>query len=789
MLTSNDIQTAYDTGPEAVAALIADLQSKLNNQEQHIASLESALQIISAQQDKLGRYEQQFASLSALLQQQVLNAPSPQSVALPGAIAIPQPLPQTQSGWWQRPLLRNSRFAQLTPARVFSLEVILFAVALAVYAITRFVRLDQFPFYFYTDEALETALAKELIARSYRDSAGNFLPLFFLSAGYWVPLVSVYFQVLGLWLFEQSVIVTRLMPTLVNATAAVAVALIARLGLRIKYAWVAVLFLCITPAWFLHSRTAFETAVTVTAFTWFLLCYVLYLRQDKHSPKFLYAAILFAALTFYSYGNGQILIGVAGLMLVLSDLRYHLKQWRTSLPALLLIGLVALPFVVHRAQNPEAIARQFNRVQSYWMQAMPFTQKLGIFASQYAESLSPIYWFNPNPAEAWRHTMKGYGHIQLLALPFFLIGLVFCLWRFKSSAHRAVLIAGLAAPVGAAITSAEVTRSLPFVLPAALLAGLGLDGLLQRLSRPAWQKGAAAVACAALSLVSLGMLRDGIVNSPLWWTDYGLSGLQWGAQPVFDALRTHLKEHPNDKVLLSPNWTFHGEVYVRYYLPDPLNTAIQLKNVDGFLLNRLPLDESMMFVMLPAERAAAETSAKFKPITILKTIQTPDGKDGFYFARLTYAENVDIVLAAEVAARNRPITETVVVNNEAWTVAHSQLDMGEIGNAFDGNPDTLMRGQQANPLLIDITFPTPRALKGVEMTFAAMDMALTANIFVEGSDKPITLQRKGIGLGATPFVPWAFDNLTGKVTRLQLLVRDLNQTSVANIHVREVTLK
>ena len=70
-----------------------------------------------------------------------------------------------------------------------------------------------------------------------------------------------------------------------------------------------------------------------------------------------------------------------------------------------------------------------------------------------------------------------------------------------------------------------------------------------------------------------------------------------------------------------------------------------------------------------------------------------------------------------------------------------------------------------------------------------MDMELTATIFVEGSDKPITLQRKGVGLGATPFVQWPFEAVLGKVTRLQLWVRDINQTSVANIHVREITLK
>src|SRR5581483_1539882 len=49
---------------------------------------------------------------------------------------------------------------------------VLFGFALLVFALTRFVALDQFPIYFFSDEAINPVLALELIQRGMRDSNG-----------------------------------------------------------------------------------------------------------------------------------------------------------------------------------------------------------------------------------------------------------------------------------------------------------------------------------------------------------------------------------------------------------------------------------------------------------------------------------------------------------------------------------------------------------------------------------------------------------------------------------------
>jgi hypothetical protein len=797
MLTANDIQSAYkaahEAGPEAVAALIDDLQARIQRQDQHIASLESALQIIASQQDKLGRYEQQFATLSAMLQGQLANAPAI-SVPTPAALPAAPPTPHSPP-----PI-------PLALTRVLTLEWVLFGLAILVYAVTRFVQITGFPLYFFADEAIEVTLARELIARGFQDVKGNLLPMFFDAYGFQVPLVSVYFHALTSSLFGISPEVTRWTSAFVTLTAAIAAGLIGKLALKLRYWWAITLFLAVMPVWFLHSRTAFETATMVSLYTWFLLFYLLYRTR---SPKFIFPALLFAALTFYSYGNGQIVIGVTGLLLLLSDLPYHLKHWRTNALAVAFLVLLAVPYLRWRQDYPDVITNQLRRVDSYLMRPIPLQEKLVMFAQRYwQDGISPDYWFNPNVPENARHILKGYAHLPVIGLPLLLLGLGLCLWRFRSAAHRAIVVALLAAPVGAAVSGAAVTRSLMMVFPAAILMTLGVELLVGWLGRlfasdapplpsdgrggasdargEGWLPHFASIALASiLSIASLAMLRDALTNGPLWFRDYGLYGVQWGAQRIFGELAERLKQNTTDVYLLSPSWANGSDIFLRFFMPN--ETRVRVETVHPYVNYLQPhLSNNAVFVMTPEEINLARTSGKFKPFEPESKILYPDGSDGFYFVRLAYADNVQALFAADLAERMRPITETVMMKEEPWTIGHSRLDMGTMINIFDRQKETLIRGQEANPFLIDITFPVPRSIKGLEMSFGAMDMELTANIFAEGSEIPTQYTNLQKGLPPDPTVIWMFGTSMSNVKRIQLLVRDVNQRDRANIHVREV---
>jgi 4-amino-4-deoxy-L-arabinose transferase-like glycosyltransferase len=746
------------------ATLLAQLQAKVQQQEQQLAELKA--QVVALQQ-----------------------APAA-TPALPAAA----PSTATPAPTWQ---------ARLTHVlgRFGKLEWVLAGIAILVYAISRFTQISSFPLYFFADEALEVVLAQELLQRGFRDEKGGLLPVFFNAYGFQVPLVSVYFHALTSSLFGNSSDVARLTSACVTLTAAIAAGLITKLILKLRYWWLVILVLAVTPVWFLHSRTAFETATMVSFYSWFLLFYLLYRYR---SPNFIVPALLFAALTFYSYGNGQIVIGITGLLLLISDLPYHVKHWRTNLLGLGFLLLLAVPYLRWRQQFPEVIENQLRRVDSFMVRPGPWTEKLRIFLENYwRDGINVDYWFNPAVSENPRHLLKGYAHLPVLALPFYLIGIAWSLWHMAffrrsplAAAHRAIIIATLAAPVGVALTSPGVTRSLMFVLPAALFITLGIELVLVWLTRflggkqheanPAWLTPVASIAlCAMLSAATLGMLRDALANGPLWYSDYGLYGVQWGAQRIFAEVKQRLKQNPDDIYLLTPNWANGTDVFLRFFVPN--EPRVHMQTVDPYVLYlRTELNDNMVFMITPAERKLVESSGKFKPLQIEGHIAYPDGSDGFYFARLQYADNAPAVFQADLEERKRPITETVVVRGEALTIAHSKLDAGQLSDLFDNNPHTLMRGMEANPLLIDIAFPAPRKLAGLMLTTATMNMLLRAEVYVEGQNQPLLFTKEAKDLPPDPDVLWPMDGITGPVTRVVLQIQDLNRPEPTNIHIREL---
>jgi len=145
------------------------------------------------------------------------------------------------------------------------------------------------------------------------------------------------------------------------------------------FPWVAVLLLSITPAWFLHSRTAFETALATTFFAVFIYFYLMYRNV---SPRYLYAAVVAGALCFYSYSPAQMVMAVAAVLLLISDAPYHWKNRLTVLKGLELTLVLALPY----ARFPYPAMEM--RMSSTWTSCnligypiSPWAQSLVIFSA------------------------------------------------------------------------------------------------------------------------------------------------------------------------------------------------------------------------------------------------------------------------------------------------------------------------------------------------------------------------------------------------------------------------
>ena len=662
------------------------------------------------------------------------------------------------------------------------LEFGLLGLTLAVYLLTRFIGLEQYPIYFFTDEAVQTVLAQDFLRDGLRGSDKILLPTYFLNSYQYNLSLSVYVQVLPYLLLGKAIWITRGVPALLSVLACLWVALTLRRVFHLPHAWAGALLLSITPAWFLHSRTAFETSLAVTFLAGFVYYY---LRYRTGHPRALLLAALMGALTFYSYAPTRLAIGLAAVFLLLSDAAYHWQQRKWVGWAFLLTLLLALPLLRFQLAHPTENLNHLRVLNSYWIQPIPLSAKLGQFFSEYARGLNPLYWYLPNTVDLERHTMKGYGHLLRFTLPFLLVGLGAALWKIRSAPHRALLLVLLAAPSGAALVALGITRALVMVIPAALLSGLGLCLLLQWVEKR-WRIPRTALAVLTFALlagVNVYMLRDALVNGPLWFRDYGLGGMQYGAKQLTEAIDEYQNQNPGARLMVSPSWANGTDTILRFFYPEDL--PYQMGSIEGYLYEIQPLDEQTVFVMIPQEFKMVNANPKFTDVRVEKTVPTPDGQTGFYFVRLRYADNIAEILESERQARQALRESEIRQGNLILPVRYSYLDMGEIAQLFDGDENSLVRTLEANPLRLHITMNEQIRISGVEARIGGTATEVTATL-VDAAGQ--VLAQEQISAADDPNPRWVSLHFNQAYTpaALWLDIRSLNDGEPAHVHLWEV---
>ncbi|MDT8899037.1 MAG: ArnT family glycosyltransferase [Thermanaerothrix sp.] len=709
-----------------------------------------------------------------------LSNPPQNAESLPLPSWVTEAVPSAGARFWQRLWSR----VQALPW-VGALTVL----AIAFYAFTRLVGLDRFPIYFFSDEAVQTLLAADFLRDGLRNYDGEFLPTYFENGGQYNLSLSVYLQVLPYLLFGRSVIVTRATSALITCLAALWVALIMRRAFGSRFPWLATLILTVTPAWFLHSRTAFETALATSFYAGFLYYYS---RYRLEQPRYLLSAALMAALTFYSYSPAQVVVAVSVVLLAVLDARYHLQHRREAGQALGLGVLLLLPYVRFQLTYPGETLRHLEILRSYWLQPLPLEEKLHLWGQEYLQGLNLLYWFRPDPPDLIRHVMKNYGHLWRPGLLFTLIGIILVMRHLRQPAYRTLLVAVLAAPSGAAMVEMGVTRALFMVIPAALLTALGLEWVIRRIgqSLAKWLIPSitlnvlAGITFAGLSLYGLEMLHDSLHNAPLWYRNYGLNGMQYGAQQIFAAVQDYLQDHPGTKILVSPTWANGTDALARFFAGDPL--PFELGNIDGFVNEYRPELETLVLVMTPEEYERARNSPKFTGLQIEQILPYPDGRPGFYFVRLRYVDNIEAILEAERQQRRLLVEGKItLLDGSQAQVAYSYLDMGEIQHAFDGDPTTMIRTYEANPLRIQLTFSDPKLIHTFTFRVGGVPTRVTVQLWAPDTAEAMVVSQE---VGETPLPREVTLSLPApqEVLRMEIEVLNVRDGEPAHVHLWEV---
>ncbi len=697
----------------------------------------------------------------------------------------------------------------------------LFLIAIIFYLLTRLIGLDNFPIYFFTDEAIQTVSAADLVRDHFFSPDRIFLPTYFQNGNFYNLSVSVYAQVIPYLLFGKSVIATRSVSAILSLLAGMSLAWSFRwvgkefgrrkndqaMPAQAEAWWSVVLFLSIIPAWYLHSRTAFETVLFCSFFAMYLAAYLLYRYR---SSSYIYLAVLSGAFAFYSYSPGQVVLAVFTVGVLISDFRYHWRN-RKAIIGGVILGLICLiPYFRFLSYHESAPFEHLRNLDSYWMTPIPFFEKIGRYAHEYLNGLNPYYWFIPNDRDLIRHVMKGYGNLGWFNLPFILIGLVVLMKHLYNSANRVILLAILAAPSGAALVGIGITRVLVMVVPMTMVAALGWQSILdwvgkeRRLTKsgddfpiPGYPRNVAStrvlnkrVAQAALFIVLAGinlyMLWDGLHNAPTWFDDYGLYGMQYGARQLFEeVIPRYIQADSKNKLFVSSLWANGADVFIRFFIPEEYANRITMGSIDTYLSQKTPLDEQTIFILTPEEFRQALASPKMRYLGMLETIPYPNGKDGFYVIRLGYVNNVDQIFTAEREARRHLIVENIVIQGYPARVQFSPIDAGQLSDAFDGDVFTLTRGLEANPFILDILLTQSLAIKGISGDFGSMDFEIKVILYNDQYPDGMVITQTYKGLPPDPHIELLFPKAY-QGNRIRIEVLSLSEGEIAKIHLREI---
>jgi hypothetical protein len=531
------------------------------------------------------------------------------------------------------PLQRDTPWLLSSYGKVGS---IFFGAALIIYLLTRFIGLTRFPITFFADEAAQTVLAAELVQNGFSHE-GIFLPTYFLNVDKYSLSLTVYGQVVPYLIFGKSILALRGISVLIGMIGVVAVCLALKHIFRTPYWWSGALLLAISPAWFMHSRTAFEAPVATALYAAFLLSYLFYLYC---SPKYFLLSILTGALTFYSYNPARVIMLVTIVLLGLSDFRFHWENRRHILGYWWLILLCVLPYIRFQIIYPFAGVDQLFLLNSYWIKNIPLHEKILQIGNQLLVGLSPTYWFFPNQIDLIRHVMKGYGHLLWATLPFALIGIYMSFKQIRISAYRVLLITLVGALLGAAIVEISITRALPFIIPVTLLTAIGLSATIERFVRSYRAHIAFSLSLwIVLSGLSLLIMNDALTNGALWFRDYGLNGMQYGSPQIFEEIRDVQEKSPDKNFILSPYWANGASMLSRFFMDDL--RQLQWGVISDYLAIDFPIDADDIFIMLPHEYDMVLRSEKVKEIRVQRIVNFPDGNPGFYFT------NVDLLDSTE----------------------------------------------------------------------------------------------------------------------------------------------
>jgi len=539
--------------------------------------------------------------------------------------------------------------------------------------------------------------------------------------------------------------------------------------------------------WFLIFSRLGNIQVIVPLLTMAALWLLLRFIQD-HRRADLYACALVASLGLYAYPSAFVLPGTVAvtlLALYTTGFRMKLAEWAWFL---VICAVTVMPFIFIVLHDPSNFTNGYlgGKIQAGANAAsVLFGNLLRAFGA---------YHFAGDTVS--RSNPLGRPQLDFISGILLLLGLIYWLQRPRRRYGLLLLVPFVLLHIPSILVlsnTSEVpsaSRALGVAPIAYVLVAGGLWYFYEFLRR---RRGATTAWVASLIMLSL-MVSANLVN---YFGNY-IHNLPYENTPVARQLTQYVDMLPPETQIYLAGCCWE------YGMPEPKSVQYEmarpqnLHQIDPNELSCLSMDALLgPAVMiwsdtqeLPApglsncaNRFPAQlfTGARGQPLFHAATVQG---------LQLVAAPTGETPSFAD-GETNGLIEQGVIWNNEVVLARFSPLDIGRIEDAVDGNVDTLMRGSEANPMVIEFEFSQPRAASTLSLTVGTMEH-FAVRVVLTYSDRSTTeINKDYTNLPSDPTVEIVLPTSEKLIQTLRIEITDIRATPGEgfHIHVREIKLE
>ncbi|MSR86691.1 hypothetical protein EXS70_00760 [Candidatus Peribacteria bacterium] len=359
------------------------------------------------------------------------------------------------------------------------------ALALAIIAMIgiHFWRIGQVPQGLFADET-SIGYNAYLIASTYKNEHGQFLPLFFSAFGDYRSPLFIYGAAMVFAAVGSSTAALRATGVLFYTVTLVSlVCLTMTFSKKRSVAFYMVFAAGLVPWLFTVSRIGFEVASFPPMVALSLLAVAQLWKHVSRHSAYPYAMLggFCIAMTLYTYGTSRVLgfVMIATLAVMLA---WH-RQWRTALLSVAAFAVTAMPYMVYGILHPAHLTVRFRSMTYVYDHTLYFWQKVSMFFWNYIAHFSPDFLLLHGDLNT-RHATGVGGEVYwiIVILCFAGIGWFLGTKRLRQDPFLQFTFIGLLfSPVGSALTTDSIPhafRSIPMVLYMLLFSVVGLSQLL-----------------------------------------------------------------------------------------------------------------------------------------------------------------------------------------------------------------------------------------------------------------------------------------------------------------------